>query len=106
METIRDMKPPPHIEGIKQFSDYATVDEVLKSKDFRQGSHQESQPFFGDSLLTIDHDAHFERRRLEAPLFRKDALKYYEREALLPLIARSLEECAETRSEDEHRGQW
>tara|TARA_B110000285_G_C15058986_1_gene581259 strand:- start:153 stop:1442 length:1290 start_codon:yes stop_codon:yes gene_type:complete len=100
METIRDMKPPPHIEGIKQFSDYATVDEVLKSKDFRQGSHQESQPFFGDSLLTIDHDAHFERRRLEAPLFRKDALKYYEREALLPLIARSLEECAETRSED------
>ena len=100
MQTIRDMPPPPHIAGIKHFTDYSTVDEVLKSKDFRQGSHQESQPFFGDSLLTIDHDAHFERRKLEAPLFRKDALEYYEREELLPLIARSLDECKENRGED------
>ncbi len=100
METIRDMQPPPHIEGIKHFIDYATVDEVLKSKDFRQGSHQESQPFFGDSLLTIDHNDHFERRRLEAPLFRKDALEYYERKELLPLITRSLEECEQNRGED------
>ena len=70
LETIRDLIPPPHIEGIKHFVDFASVDEILRSKDFRQGSHQESQPFFGDSLLTIDHDVHFERRRLQAPLFR------------------------------------
>ena len=37
-------------------------------------------------LLTIDHDVHFERRRLQAPLFRKEALEYYEHEELLPLI--------------------
>ena len=79
METIRDMEPPPHIVGIQHFVDYKSVDEILKSKDFRQGSHQESQPFFGGSLLTIDHGEHFDRRRLEAPLFRKEALEYYEK---------------------------
>ena len=100
METIRDLVPPPHIQGIKHFVDYALVDEILKSKDFRQGSHQESQPFFGDSLLTIDHDVHFERRRLQAPLFRKEALEYYEREELLPLIDKALEESKTNMDED------
>ena len=91
--------PPPHIDGIKHFVDFVSVDEILRSKDFRQGSHQESQPFFGDSLLTIDHDTHFERRRLQAPLFRKEALEYYEHKELLPLIGRALEECKETRNQ-------
>ncbi|MBB33407.1 MAG: hypothetical protein CL455_07110 [Acidimicrobiaceae bacterium] len=99
METIRDLIPPPHIQGIKHFVDYALVDEILRSKNFRQGSHQESQPFFGDSLLTIDHDVHFERRRLQAPLFRKEALEYYEHKELLPLIDKALEECKENRDE-------
>ena len=99
METIRDLVPPPHIDGIKHFVDFVSVDEILRSKDFRQGSHQESQPFFGDSLLTIDHDTHFERRRLQAPLFRKEALEYYEHKELLPLIGRALEECKETRNQ-------
>ena len=99
METIRDLIPPPHIEGIKHFVDFASVDEILRSKNFRQGSHQESQPFFGDSLLTIDQDAHFERRRLQAPLFRKEALEYYEHKELLPLIESALQECKETRNE-------
>lgn len=100
MTSIRDMEPPPHIVGIKHFTEYAQVDEILRSKGFRQGSHQESQAFFGESLLTIDHDRHFERRRLEAPLFRKDALESYEREDLLPLIGRTLAECSQNRAAD------
>lgn len=98
--SIRDMEPPPHIVGIKHFTDFAMVDEILRSKHFRQGSHQESQAFFGRSLLTIDHDEHFERRRLEAPLFSKAALEYYEREELLPLIDKALEECKRDRGDD------
>ncbi|MGI9623940.1 MAG: cytochrome P450 [Acidimicrobiales bacterium] len=100
MSSIRDLEPAPHIAGIKHFTTFAEVDEILRSKDFRQGSHQESQPFFGDSLLTIDHDRHFERRRLEAPLFRKAALEFYERDELLPLIDKALEEAADNRAGD------
>ncbi len=100
MSSIRDMVPPPHIAGLQHFETYAEVDEILRSKSFRQGSHQESQAFFGDSLLTIDHDRHFERRRLEAPLFRKAALEYYEHTELIPLIDRALDEAAQNRGDD------
>jgi cytochrome P450 len=98
--SIRDMEPAPHIADIQHFTKYTDVDEILRSKSFRQGSHQESQPFFGDSLLTIDHERHFERRRLEAPLFRKAALEYYEREELVPLIDKALQEAAADRGAD------
>ncbi|MCY4630473.1 MAG: cytochrome P450 [bacterium] len=98
--TIRDMPPPPHIVGLQHFTTYAEIDEILRSRSFRQGSHQESQAFFGRSLLTIDGDEHFERRRLEAPLFAKIALDYYEHTELIPLIHKTLEECRANRSDD------
>ena len=98
--TIREMPPPPHIVGLQHFTTYAEIDEILRSRGFRQGSHQESQPFFGRSLLTIDGDEHFERRRLEAPLFAKAALEYYEHTELIPLIGKTLEECRDNRDDD------
>ena len=94
------MPPPPHIVGLQHFITYAEIDEILRSRNFRQGSHQESQPFFGRSLLTIDGDEHFERRRLEAPLFAKAALEYYEHTELIPLIGKTLEECRDNRDDD------
>ena len=98
--SIRDLEPPPHIIDIQHFTSFNDVDEILRSKSFIQGSHQESQVFFGDSILTIDHERHFERRRLEAPLFRKEALEYYEKGELLPLIKRALDECSRERDEN------
>ena len=92
-DSIRDMEPAPYIKDFRHFRTFSEVNEILRSKDFRQGSHQESQPFFGNSLLTIDHDDHFERRRLEASLFSKAALEYYEREELVPLIQQTLDEA-------------
>ena len=98
--TIRDMPPPPHIVGLQHFTTFAEIDEILRSRSFRQGSHQESQPFFGRTLLTIDGDEHFERRRLEAPLFAKTALDYYEHTELIPLIHKTLQECRANRGDD------
>ena len=98
--TIRDMPPPPHIVGLQHFTTFAEIDEILRSRSFRQGSHQESRPFFGRTLLTIDGDEHFERRRLEAPLFAKAALDHYEHTELIPLIHRTLEECRADRGGD------
>jgi len=82
------------------FTTFAEIDEILRSKDFRQGSHQESQTFFGRSLLTIDGDEHYDRRRLEAPLFTKAALEHYEHIELIPLISKTLEECKRDRGVD------
>ncbi len=83
---------PPWIADLPQVSDFAEIDEILRSDAFRQGSHQKSRPFFGDSLLVLDGAEHRARRRLEARLFTKAALEHYEREALIPVIRRAMAE--------------
>jgi cytochrome P450 len=79
---------------------YVEIDEILRSRDFRQGSHTESKPFFGDTLLLLDGDAHLGRRRLESRLFRRDALDYYETHALVPVVEQMLAEARQNRAAD------
>jgi cytochrome P450 len=45
-----------------------------------------------DILFTLHGDAHFERRRFESVLFRKESLAYYELKVLMPAIHRELSE--------------
>lgn len=86
----QEIVPPPYIAGMTHISGHDEVSEVLRSRAFRQGSHQESKPFFADSLLMLDGDDHFDRRRLESALFAKDALLHYEKQMLRPAIDRCL----------------
>jgi cytochrome P450 len=90
---MKEIEPAPYISAMTQIATYAEIDEILRSKDFVQGSHQESMPFFGDCLLLLDGSEHFERRRLEAPLFAKQELFHYEREVVQPAIDRVLAAC-------------
>lgn len=99
------IEPAPYIAAMTHITSYAEIDEVLRSKDFVQGSHQESKPFFGDCLLLVDGVDHFRRRRLEAPLFAKDNLFSYERQVLQPAIERCLDLCrADRDAEGRARG--
>lgn len=84
---------PPHIASMTKVSNYREIDEILRSKHFRQGSHTESRPLFRGSLLLLDDTEHLERRRLENPLFDRSALMYYDHEALTPMTQQSIEEC-------------
>ncbi len=97
---MKEWKQPPHIATMTKIADYREIDEILRSKDFRQGSHTESRPLFGDSLLLLDGPEHRERRRLENPLFDRTALMSYDHEALGPVIDQVIEECRE--QIDEH----
>ncbi|MEQ8718931.1 MAG: cytochrome P450 [Acidimicrobiales bacterium] len=94
MESVRDMEPAPYIRDMQQLTDHAECEEVLKSKDFIQGSHRESAAFFAESLIMLDGEPHFERRRLESVLFTKAALEHYERRALDPHIDQVIAEAA------------
>jgi cytochrome P450 len=100
IELIRELKSAPYIEDMTQLTSFAECDEVLRSRDFIQGSHQESAPFVGDSLISLDGDEHFERRRLEAALFRRAALEEYETTMLAPHIRSVIETAAA-----DHRGE-
>lgn len=84
MQHIRFEAPP--YAAFDRIEAYAEVDEILRSPDFRQGSHVESAPFFGGSLLLTDGEEHLKRRALISSLFSRGALQYYESEALLPTI--------------------
>ncbi|MBP2366192.1 cytochrome P450 [Pseudonocardia parietis] len=97
---MKQWQEPAHIASMTKIAAYREVDEILRSKDFRQGSHTESRPLFGDSLLLLDGPDHRERRRLENPLFDRNALMYYDHEALGPVIEKCIDECR--RTVDEH----
>lgn len=90
---MKEWKEPGHIASMTKVAGYGEVNEILRSKDFRQGSHTESRPLFGDSLLLLDGPEHLKRRRLENPLFDRAALIAYDHVALGPMIDQSLEEC-------------
>jgi len=97
---MKQWQEPAHIASMTKIVGYREIDEILRSKDFRQGSHTESRPLFGDSLLLLDGLEHRERRRLENPLFDRNALLNYDHEALGPVIEKCIDECR--RSADEH----
>jgi cytochrome P450 len=79
---------------------FAEIDEILRSTDFHQGSHFESRPVYGGSLVVIDGPEHRQRRRTLMTMFSHDALKRNEREALLPAITRALEALKNARGQD------
>jgi cytochrome P450 len=69
---------PPR-EMVKLTS-FAEVDEAFKSKDLVQAGngHGDSAAIYGHSLISLGGDDHFERRKIESILFRKESLQKYE----------------------------
>jgi len=76
---------------------YTEAEEVLRSKAFIQGAHAESGEFMADTLVMLDGNPHQQRRRLEAPLFDRAAMAYYDREALGPVIEQCIADCRKQR---------
>ena len=79
---------------------YAEIDEILRSPDFIQGSHFESKPVFGGSLVVIDGPEHRQRRKMLMGMFSHAALRRNEKEILAPAIRHAFEALAATRGAD------
>jgi cytochrome P450 len=75
---------------------YHDVVEVFRSKSFIQGGggRRDSAPITGYGVLALAGRDHFERRRIEAVLFRKEMLRWFERDVLGPALAGALAEVA------------
>jgi cytochrome P450 len=78
--------------GVLTLERVEDVEEVLRSIAFIQGAHQESLEFFGGTVLMLDGDPHFERRRIESGLFSRSSLITMEHDVLEPSIDRTLAE--------------
>ena len=76
---------------------YHDVVEVFRSKSFIQGGggRRDSAPITGYGVLALAGRDHFERRRIEAVLFRKEMLRWFERDVLGPALAAALAEVAD-----------
>lgn len=71
---------------------YRDAKEVLNDASrFAQASKQESVDFVGDTVLTLEGDAHFERRRLLSRLMRHRVLTRFEFEVIEPTVHRLLD---------------
>ena len=84
----------PAFADMTLVTSFVEVEEIFKSKDFAPGWGQGTNaPFRAHTLTALEGREHFERRRLEAVLFRKEALADYDGRVLLPAIRRGLEAC-------------
>jgi cytochrome P450 len=87
----------PPVGEMPWLRSYHDVVEVFRSKSFIQGGggRRDSAPITGYGVLALAGREHFERRRIEAVLFRKDMLRWFEREVLAPALAAKLAEVAQ-----------
>ena len=88
------------LDQFPRVDSYAEIDEILRSPDFLQGSHFQSRPVFGGSLVVIDGPEHRQRRKMLMGMFSHAALRRNEKEILAPAIRHAFEALAATRGAD------
>jgi cytochrome P450 len=92
---------PLVIEGTTSLTDFQEITEVLRSPDFVQAAFEKpTLPLVHNTLNAIDGAPHASRRRLENKLFGRDSIAYYKREAVEPLLQRSLDALKAGRDAD------
>jgi len=86
----------PAVSAMPWLRSYGDVVEAFRSRAFEQGGggRRDSAPITGYGVLALAGRDHFERRRIEAALFRKDMLRWFERDVLAPSLAAKLAEVA------------
>jgi cytochrome P450 len=100
MSTVRHVleKDPAAADRVHVVTSFGDADFVLRSKEFtvltaEDGySRDVSDPILGDTLSRVDGPAHFERRRIEAALFRSPTMRANEASVLRPALERALAE--------------
>lgn len=81
----------PYVADLQQLTDFAEINEVLRSRDFVQGAFDVSAPhFLENGLLILDGPEHLQRRRMEAHLFSKSAMAAYKVKHLEPMVDSAL----------------
>jgi cytochrome P450 len=76
----------PGLLDITLIQSFAEADEILKSHDFKQDQRLEPSkaPSLQGNLNSLHGPEHFQRRRAEGALFRRNQLLHYEHDILLP----------------------
>src|SRR5258708_26427550 len=89
----------PGLLDITPIQSFAEADEILKSHDFKQDQHLEPSkaPSLQGNLNSLHGPEHFQRRRAEGALFRRNQLLHYEGDIPLPELRAALGRLAARR---------
>jgi len=100
--TTLDPSSGPPVTAMPWLRSYHDVVEVFRSRAFVQGGggRRDSAPITGYGVLSLAGRDHFERRRIEAVLFRRERLAWFERDVLVPALGDKLAEVATERGAD------
>jgi cytochrome P450 len=91
---------PESLARLQRITKFREAEEVTSSRDVVQGKFhsQELWPFHHRTVVALSGPEHGERRRVEAPLFRRDVLARFERSVTEPAVEREIAEL----ERDEH----
>ena len=78
-------------DRIPTITSYSEAEQVLRARDLRVGMSAEADPVMRDVLQKLHGDEHFDRRRMESGLFRREFLVRYELDALVPAVRQEIE---------------
>lgn len=75
------------LDGLPRLTSYEAVEDALRSPNLVPGQHDgPSGALVAGSVLTLSGDAHLDRRRYEAGLFRREMLRHYEEDLIVPML--------------------
>ena len=100
MQPIADPVIPDFVKQYQIVNRYHEIEEVMKSPDFRQGGEAERETFLGGTLIYLEGTEHRDTKNLLSPLMSREALAYYERRLLDPVINETLDKLRRERGED------
>lgn len=99
-DTTLNIAATPLTQKMTWITDYMEADEILRTPSFLQASKMESKELIGDTIITLDGDAHTTYRRRLARLVSRPALAHYDVQIFEPAIRETLERTAKRRGAD------
>ena len=92
----------PTVAHMTQITSAVEIDEILRNTDIAADLHnRDSSPLLGGTILTLTKGEHLQRRRAEARVISREALRFYEDTVFVPLIRQRLERLAKEQRGDD-----
>ena len=97
MKAVKIPALPEFATRLQLIESYSEIEEVLRSPEFQQGGLPMRRIFRDDTMIFAEGDRHTELRQRFRGLMSRDAMAYYEKRLLEPVIAGVLDELKPVR---------
>ena len=100
MQPVQDPAVPEFVKKLQRIDTYDEISEIMTSPDFLMAGAEERTIFLGDTLMMADGQRHSELKQLFSPLMSRQAVAYYEKNLIVPVIGEAIDEITKRRDSD------